>query len=66
MENVATEQAYLTKREIAARLRCTTRSIENWMARGLPHIAFGKRRTLFKPDEVDKFMESLKRGGSVK
>jgi hypothetical protein len=50
---------YLTKNEIAARLRCTPRNIENWMRRGLPHIPFGTRKTLFKPAAVDEFMAGL-------
>lgn len=52
-------QPYLTKKEIAVRLRCTTRNIDNWMNRGLPYIPFGKRRTLFVAEEVDKFMAEL-------
>jgi excisionase family DNA binding protein len=48
---------YLTKAEVAHRLRCTTRTIDNWMTRGMPYYEFGGRRTLFIESEVDAFVK---------
>jgi excisionase family DNA binding protein len=52
----AEAKRYVTKAEIAHRLRCTTRTIENWMLKGLPHYKFGDRKTLFLNEDVDAFM----------
>ena len=44
---------YHNKLEEAERLRCTTKTIENWMLEGMPHVKFSRRKTLFIPAEVD-------------
>lgn len=46
-----------TKEEIAEFLRVTTRTIEVWMARGLPHYRLGSRRTRFDRDQVRRYLD---------
>ena len=52
--------AYLTKREVAKLLRCTLRTVHVWMTKGLPHYRFGSRKSLFKLDEVERFMAKFR------
>ncbi len=46
----------LTKHQIADYLQLTPRTIELWMARGLPHYKLGDRRTRFDLAEVKSFL----------
>jgi excisionase family DNA binding protein len=48
----------LTKSELAEYLKLTTRTVENWMARGLPHYKIGERRVRFKLAEVEQFLDT--------
>lgn len=46
----------VTKKEVAKHIRQTTRTVENWMSRGLPHYKLGARCTRFKLSEVEAFL----------
>jgi excisionase family DNA binding protein len=46
----------VTKKEVAQHLRQTPRTVENWMAKGMPHYKLGARRTRFKLSEVETFL----------
>jgi excisionase family DNA binding protein len=48
-----------TKSEAAEYLRVTQRTIENWMARGLPHLKLGTRRTRFRKEDIDTFLVTI-------
>jgi excisionase family DNA binding protein len=52
---VAVEQdGFLTKKELALRLKITTRTIENWQRRGvLPFVKVGKVVLFHWPDVVE-------------
>jgi predicted DNA-binding transcriptional regulator AlpA len=53
------EQNYLiTKRDVANRVCVTTRTIENLMAQGLPHLKLGSRRTRFDWPQVKEWLEN--------
>jgi excisionase family DNA binding protein len=52
----ATANTLATKREVAAFLRVTPRTVENWLHRGLPHFRLGSRRTRFKLSDVEAFL----------
>lgn len=50
------EDGYLTKTEVAKRLRRTTRTIEIWMKRGfVPHIKLG-RAVLFHWPSIERHL----------
>jgi excisionase family DNA binding protein len=50
--------ALLTKKELAARLKVTVRTVENWQRRGvLPYIKIGKV-VLFEYSEVLEFLKA--------
>jgi excisionase family DNA binding protein len=49
-------ETYATKKEMAAHLRVTERTVENWMVKGLPYYRLGSRRTRFKLSEVDAWL----------
>jgi len=55
----------LTKKEIAAFLQLTPRSIENWQNKGLPHFRLGARRCRFRLADVVAFLESNCRRGAL-
>jgi excisionase family DNA binding protein len=58
-----TQDGLLTKKEIAQFLRLTTRSVEHWQKRGLPHFKLGARRVRYRLADVQAFLESTcKRG----
>ena len=48
-----------TKRETAAMLSCTTRSLENYVNRGLivPHR--GSRHVMFTPEAIESYVEKF-------
>jgi hypothetical protein len=48
----------LTKAEIAKHLRFTTRTVEHWLTRGLPHLRLGNRATRFRVRDVEDFFEA--------
>jgi len=47
--------ALLTKAEIAKHLRFTTRTVEHWLTKGLPHLRLGNRATRFRVRDVEDF-----------
>ena len=48
----------LTKRDVAARLRKTTRTVETWMAIGhIPYYKIG-RSVLFRWSDVESFLDA--------
>ena len=53
----------LTKRELAARLKTTLRTVENWQrARLLPYVKIGGKAVLFHWPEVVDFLKKNFRG----
>ena len=46
----------LSKPEVARYMRVTPRTIDNHMARGLPHYKLGSRRVRFKLTEVETWL----------
>ena len=46
-----------TKLDIASYLQVTTRNVEVWMRRGLPHRKLGKKCVRFDLNEVKDFFE---------
>lgn len=56
MNDIKTPEPFVTKREVAQHIQQTTRTVENWMMKGLPHYKLGRRRTRFKINEVDAFL----------
>lgn len=48
-----------TKLEVADFLRVTTRTIEAYMKKGLPHYRLGRRRTRFAMGAVRDWLETL-------
>ena len=51
-------EGYITKEEVARRLKKTVRTIENWQARGiLPFVKAG-RSVLFKWADVESHLQS--------
>ena len=56
--NGAEPEGYITKEEVAKRLKKTVRTIENWQARGiLPFVKAG-RSVLFKWSDVESHLQS--------
>ncbi len=49
-------EPFVTKKETAQHIRQTPRTVENWMAKGMPHYKLGGRSTRFKLSEVDSFL----------
>ena len=52
------EHRYLTKKQVAAMLNLTVRTIELLMSKGLPHYKVGSRRTLFKLAELEDYLRT--------
>jgi hypothetical protein len=50
-------EPFVTKRQLAAHLACSTKTVERRMAVGLPSIADGKRR-LFKISAVERWLKA--------
>lgn len=49
---------YLTKQEVAALLQLhSIRTVDRYMAAGLPHLKLGQRRVRFKLDDVHEWIE---------
>jgi hypothetical protein len=49
-------EGFINKNELAANLKITTRTVENWQRRGLlPFVKVGKRVMFFWPDVVEHF-----------
>jgi len=48
----------LTKKEVAARLKVTTRTVENWMRKGIIPFIKVKKVTLFCWDDVMKHLKA--------
>ena len=47
---------YENKRQLAARLRVSVRTIDNLLARGLPHIKLSRRLIRFPRAAVDEWL----------
>lgn len=58
LETKPLQDRLLTKRELAAVLRITPRTVELHLLRGLPAYRIGTRRTRFKLDEVLKWYQT--------
>lgn len=54
------EERIMTKKELAAFMRVTPRTIENYMRRGLPHYKLTARQTRFRLADVLAWMEKSK------
>jgi excisionase family DNA binding protein len=52
-------QVYLTKTQIAQHLGVCTRTINNLMNRGLPHVRLGGRLIRFRLADVEKHFEEI-------
>ena len=57
----ATIPRYTDKREIAALLKLSVRSVDNLLAAGCPHLKLGKRRVRFDIDEVRSWLSETYR-----
>jgi excisionase family DNA binding protein len=54
----AQDDALLTKRELAPRLNCSVRTVDDWMRKGrLPYIKLGKSVRFRWPDVLAKLAE---------
>ena len=51
------EEKLSTKTEIASFLRCTGRTVENLMRKGLPYMKLGNHRVRFKLKEVERWLK---------
>ncbi len=51
-----TGQRLVGKREMARTFGFCPRTADNFLAKGLPHIALSKRKTLFDLDEVEAWL----------
>jgi predicted DNA-binding transcriptional regulator AlpA len=56
MALIANPEPLVTKKETAAHIRMTSRTVENLMLKGLPHYKLGPRRTRFKLSEIDAWL----------
>ena len=61
-QTIPSNERYLTKMEVAARLGMTARTIEHWMARGIiPYLKIGRGRratVLFKWADIEAHLKS--------
>ncbi len=53
---VQTPCHFLTKRELAKLYSLSTRSIDNFLAQGLPHLAIGARRVRIEASQAHAWM----------
>ena len=51
-------EGYITKEEVAKRLKKTVRTIENWQARGIVPFVKAGRSVLFKWSDVEGHLQS--------
>jgi hypothetical protein len=49
-------ERFATKRDIASMLSVSTRTLDNLLRKGLPHIALSRRKLLFDPAEVKNWI----------
>lgn len=54
----AATDGLLSKKEVAARMRVTTRTVENLHHEGLPHYAIGIRRCRYDWAQVKDFLDA--------
>ena len=47
----------ITKKELAALLKCTTRTVEHRMALGMPHLKMSQRCVRFKRSDVEAWLD---------
>jgi excisionase family DNA binding protein len=52
----------MSKRQVAAYRRCSTKTVENWMTAGLPFHRDG-RRAMFWRSDVDEWCEEIAADG---
>ncbi len=61
-QTIPSNERYLTKMEVAARLGMTARTIEHWMARGIiPYLKIGRGRratVLFKWADIEAHLKA--------
>jgi len=60
---------YGSKRDVAAMLQMSVRSVDNFVARGCPHLRVSSRRLRFDMDEVRRWLADnfrTQRFGSAK
>lgn len=50
------QDTFLTKEDVAKRLKIRPRTVNRYMAQGMPHYNFGGRRCRFKAHEVDAWI----------
>ena len=61
-----TVQKFGTKTDVAALLVCCKRSVDGYLAKGMPHLKCGARKVLFDLDEVREWAKrefSIRRNG---
>jgi excisionase family DNA binding protein len=60
----ASAPEFETKRQLAARLGVSTRTIDNLLARGLPHLKLTRKLTRFPRAAVDEWLrqKQVRRG----
>lgn len=56
--NGAEPEGYITKDELAKRLKKTVRTVENWQARGIVPFVKAGRSVLFKWSDVESHLQS--------
>ncbi len=56
MAVVGPAEDFVDKKTVAAHIKMTTRTVEHWQRRGLPHYKMGARRTRYKLSEVDAYV----------
>jgi nucleotidyltransferase/DNA polymerase involved in DNA repair len=60
VEDLLAQDRLWHKRDVARFCGVGTRTVENWMLHGLPHIKFGNV-VRFKPQDVREFLDSRRR-----
>jgi len=53
---LATMPRYGSKRDVAAMLQMSVRSVDNYIAQGCPHLKLGKRRVRFDLPETRQWL----------
>jgi excisionase family DNA binding protein len=56
--NGSEPEGYITKEEVAKRLKKTVRTVENWQARGIIPFVKAGRSVLFKWTDVESHLQS--------
>jgi len=64
MKEIETWGEWRKKAEIAERLRCTTRTVDTYMAHGMPCFRLTSRKVLFRDADVDAWVAKHRVGGA--